>query len=86
MEQLQRVVARAMEINQSMYSDSGYTVSRNLGNEQLNLIRGSYPTLAAVLRCIPEVEVPNVDPINFVPHFITHTNSEIRIAAGGGAE
>ena len=82
-EQLQRVVARAMEINQSMYSDSGYTVSRNLGNEQLNLIRGSYPTLAAVLRCIPEVEVPNVDPINFVPHFITHTNSEIRIAAGG---
>ena len=83
MEHLQRVVARAMEINQSMYSDSGYTVSRNLGNEQLNQIRGSYPTLAAVLRCIPNVEVPNVDPINFVPHFITHTNSEIRVAAAG---
>jgi hypothetical protein len=83
MEHLQRVVARAMEINQSIYSDSGYTVSRNLSSEQLNQIRGSYPTLAAVLRCIPNVEVPNLDPINFVPHFITHTNSEIRVAAAG---
>ena len=65
MEHLQRVVARAMEINQSMYSDSGYTVSRNLGSEQLNQIRGSYPTLAAVLRCIPNVEVPNCRSYKF---------------------
>jgi hypothetical protein len=80
-ERLQKVVARAIEINQSMYSDSGYTVIRV--NEQLSAIRSSYPTVAAVLRCIPDILVPNLDPVTFVPHFITHESFEIRTAAAG---